>query len=226
MEGQVRKAGGKSLVFSEETIRASEERKKEREEREAAAQRAARNEQAIDLLISSGVGDRHMNKRLDDLVMPDWVAALNRAEKVIKRNCTLALLSPTRGNGKTQMAVELIRACCQSLEPALYVRAVQIFMAAKETFDGPGRESLVLAHYASPHLLVIDELQGRLNTDYENLMLTTLIDLRYVDMKPTVLVANLDEKEFRTHVGPSITDRIIEGGGCIEFDWPSFREAQ
>jgi DNA replication protein DnaC len=72
-------------------------------------------------------------------------------------------------------------------------------------------------------LLVIDELQERGESDFENHKQTHIVDARYSRELPTILIANYTREEFAASVSPSILDRIRENGIGVFFDWPSFR---
>jgi DNA replication protein DnaC len=130
-----------------------------------------------------------------------------------------------RGTGKTQLAVEVIRSQCNDLESALYTRAIEMFIAVRECYrkDASAKESDVINRYVRPHLLVIDEAHERGHTDAENRILTLIIDRRYGDRKPTILIANSKPDAFREQIGESIFDRLVETGGIKVCDWPSFR---
>jgi len=52
-----------------------------------------------------------------------------------------------------------------------------------------------------------------------------VVDLRYGDMKPTILIANTSVDNLAGVVGESVLDRCNELGGVLVFDWSSFRHA-
>jgi len=55
-------------------------------------------------------------------------------------------------------------------------------------------------------------------------MLTALIDYRYSQMRDTVIISNLKREAFTASMGASVVSRMIEAGGIIECNWPSFRK--
>jgi len=82
----------------------------------------------------------------------------------------------------------------------------------------------LLAYFADAVLLVIDEVQERGETEFENQKLTAIIDARYRQQRPTLMIGNYKNKaEFAASISPSIVSRIQECGGAIHCDWPSFR---
>ena len=80
--------------------------------------------------------------------------------------------------------------------------------------------------FIHPQLLVIDEAQERGESDWESRMLTHVVDKRYFLQRDTLLISNLKLDEFKASIGTSICSRLIETGGAILADWPSFRGPQ
>ena len=139
---------------------------------------------------------------------------------------TLLALVGTRGEGKTQIAVELIRATCRDGRTAKYARVAEYFMDIKATFGKDGdrlTEREVVNLYCRPRLLVLDEAHEKAGSEWAGSLLNLLIDRRYADRKDTILVANLKRDDFVTAIGPSIASRMNETGGIIECAWGSFR---
>jgi DNA replication protein DnaC len=135
-----------------------------------------------------------------------------------------------RGTGKTQIGVEAIRETCKRIaKPCLYTRAADVFIAVRECYrkDATRRESEVIRDYTLPHLVVFDELHERSESDAENRLLTLILDKRYAECKPTILIGNLlpgeGKDSLRHNIGESIFDRMVETGGFIECNWQSFR---
>lgn len=131
----------------------------------------------------------------------------------------------TRGNGKTQMAVEAMKHATQLGMSARYVAATEFFAAIKATYrkDWSETEIQVIERFRKPRLLVIDEIGKRGDTDWENNLLFLLLDKRYADMTDTIVLANLEADKMAESLGPSLSDRLGETGGLIECTWPSRR---
>lgn len=92
----------------------------------------------------------------------------------------------------------------------------------RQCFTRPTERETV-GKYATIPLLVIDEMQVRSETGWENSMLTSILDQRYMYLKHTIMIANLEHDAFIKHVGASVYDRIVETGGVISCTWESFR---
>ena len=166
----------------------------------------------------------------------DWHAAFAEARPIVAAGGILVLVGE-RGPGKTQMAAELARggdwpadrgvgpSLSSRKKTALYRRAMDIFLdlahARKDHVRSSEKE--VLAALAECGLLVIDEFQERGETEAENRKVKNLVDKRYADRLPTIIIANMTVRQLFESLGSSVIDRGREKGKSIEFTWPSFR---
>lgn len=186
------------------------------------------SERAMDLTIhgqldAARVPVRHRRRDPSMLRHADWVAKRDQVVGLAGSGYLVGLIG-NRGTGKTQLAVEAMVQAIGLKRPCLYAKAMSFFLDIKATFKSESRsESDVIAEYVTPRLLVIDELQVRGETEFEDRMLIHMVDCRYDAMVDTILIANLKPDEFSEAVGLSIHDRIREAGGLIKCGWPSFR---
>lgn len=141
------------------------------------------------------------------------------------------LLTGDRGRGKTHLATLI---GCEWLAWGLgwprYWRAADLFADQRRWFDRKVNEwgSAIpepLGQARECDLLVLDEVQERVGSDYEQAELVRLLDTRYAEIRPTVLITNRTPKEAITTIGPSAFDRLKEGGGIVECNWPNMRDA-
>ena len=171
--------------------------------------------------VRSGCPKRH--RRELELTGTEWLEKRDRIIGQLGEGFLIALLGK-RGPGKTQLAQQAILEMCNKGHQPMYIRAMSIFLTLRGTYGGTKDEITVIGVFATPTLLVIDEMQERGETPWENRMLNHLLDIRYGDMKDTLLIANLTPDAFAESMGPSITERLRETGGIIECDWESFRK--
>ena len=93
-----------------------------------------------------------------------------------------------------------------------------------KSFSSDVTESQVIADFAGYDLLIIDEVGVQTGTDAESKALFDVFNERYQNLKPTVLISNLDAEGFVQAVGRRIADRVKEDGGeILSFDWESHR---
>lgn len=137
----------------------------------------------------------------------------------------LIAITGVQGTGKTQFGAALIVTACRSGERARYACAMDFFIALKESFDDGAKasERQVLAAFIKPKLLVLDEMDERSESAWENRLLFHMLNQRYNSMLDTLIISRRPREEFIASLGASIQSRIQETGGIITFNWPSFR---
>jgi DNA replication protein DnaC len=188
--------------------------------------------------------DREARKELADAGFPSlhrerkelngvkWKARFSTAWEYIsnRRGAIVALVGP-RGTGKTQMATELARRFIPIWiakgfqRQARYCRVMDFFMAIKESYgEKGGTESDAFFPFIQPRLLVLDEVQVRNGTGWEDNALTYLLDRRYGEQRSTILISNLSVDSFVSSIGDSILSRMDESGAVIVCNWESFRQ--
>ena len=186
-----------------------------------------------------GFPDRHGLKL--ELRGESWIYAYSKALGIIESG-GIAILYGNRGTGKTQIACEIAKHgkfpnsekpkrewAMQShpeYRPALYVKAMEIFIDLKNGYGRPKEpsEKDIIDKLSSAAFLVIDEAHVRGETKYEDDKLTHIMDKRYDAMLPTMLITNVTRQEFAAQLSPSIISRIRETGGGIECNWASYRK--
>jgi len=146
----------------------------------------------------------------------------------------IVILHGGKGCGKTFMAYDIGRYgrfpqmaySDRSPRPVIYKTAMRIFLEIRNTFRRGSEvsELELMDEFADAALLIIDEIQERGETLFEDQKLTAIIDARYQHRRPTLIIGNYETAEdFASSVSPSILSRMQEGGGAIHCDWPSFR---
>lgn len=160
----------------------------------------------------------------------EWGGCFLKAYLSVGNGGSLIIIGK-RGCGKTRMAAEISRAgkfpndIGGGAKTSVYRRISEILIELKDSFrskNGEG-EGRVIKYLSSAGLLVIDEFQERGETDWENRMITTIIDRRYADSLPTILIANLEVEEIEQKISDSVISRINESGGVIVCRCESFR---
>lgn len=176
-----------------------------------------------DLREKAGIPPRHR------IEIPDGATGWHekRAALVSKLgNGFLVALTGVQGTGKTQCGSALIYAATAKRMSCKYAVAMDFFIALKSTFDDGARQSeaQAIASFVKPKLLVLDEMDERSESAWENRLLFHMINARYNNLVDTLLISRKPEAEFLQSLGDSVTSRIQETGGSIICDWKSFRE--
>lgn len=139
--------------------------------------------------------------------------------------CLMLLGKP--GTGKTHLgaaiANDLIR---HTSAMAVYRTVGGVLQYIKGSYDRDSEytEAEAFKGLISPHLLVLDEVGATKPTEFELATLFAIINGRYEEKLPTVVISNLPPKELPGAIGDRCVDRLREGGGIVVgFDWESAR---
>lgn len=198
-----------------------EEIERVREERRTRALAVAQR-----LWEASGTPARYLDADLDamgDDTPPEQIKVIARLKSLREDPSILGLIG-TRGTGKTAMGIGTIRDYCRHGKQAKYLRAMDLFRAIRSTFGGKNQsEAEIVAKYTRPDLIVIDEIQVRSESEWENNVLIDLIDARYAAMKSTIVIGNLAPDALVKNLGESISSRLQEAGGIVVCKWASYR---
>lgn len=153
---------------------------------------------------------------------PAWMGYFGKVMQKCDAGGIVALIGP-RGTGKTRLAAESMRNLAP--EKGIYTTAMGLFLRIRASFGKAAKEpeADIVAEMAATPLLILDEVQERGNTAWEDRLLTHILDCRYGAMAPTVIIANLTEAALVECLGDSIISRLTETGGILEINGPSHR---
>jgi DNA replication protein DnaC len=134
------------------------------------------------------------------------------------------ILSGLPGTGKSHLAGAVLQAILPA-HVGVYVTLMDLIRTLRDTWrrDSEVTETQMLARLQAIPLLVIDEIGVQYGTDGERAILFDVLDRRYRELRPSILMTNLGKEEFRTAIGDRVFDRLTEVARWVSFDWPSFR---
>lgn len=129
------------------------------------------------------------------------------------------------GAGKTHLAVGIAHEVMHQGYTALFASVMGAVRSIKETY---GRreltESQAIARLVEPDLLILDEVGVQFSSDTERLYLFEILNGRYENMRPTIVISNLDMAGIKECLGQRVYDRLREGDGrAVSFVWESYR---
>jgi len=182
-----------------------------------------------ELYSMAGVPKRHKDFRPDHHNKDEqWRWNYDKLKNLLT-NRGIAGVFGKRGAGKTQACASVIGFCCLNLgKSAKYVKAFDLFLSIRNGNNPSSNttEKQEVEKYCKPFLLVIDAFEVRGDTAFENRTMDHIIDRRYDEQRPTILISNEDKSSFSASLGISTLDRLKEGGGLIEFTKTSFRGSE
>ena len=180
---------------------------------------------AKEKLRKAGVSKRHIGFVPMDSKSEQWTAEYSKCKERVDDGGIIGILG-SRGCGKTQMGSSAIgHILFNGEKSAMYTKAFDVFLSIR---NGNSKNSMTtekeeVEKFIEPHLLVIDAFEVRGDTEFENRSLNHIIDRRYDECRPTIIISNDSVDTFISSVGASILDRMKQGGGIISLTESSFR---
>lgn len=151
-------------------------------------------------------------------------------EFIVKQPRTWAVLvlAGKMGTGKTLMACEFAESLIKKLSMSVrYVTAQGIIGEIQATYGQEGKnEETEIARFAQYDLLIVDEADAKRSTDNANALINEVINRRYAENKPIVVITNQSLEGLAPFVGDRVVDRLHENAFVCSFNWASARRAQ
>lgn len=119
------------------------------------------------------------------------------------------------GTGKTHMAAALIEMAIYNGLSSNYIKFYKL-TDLKINFPRDYGKTV------NAEFLVIDEY-GRSESDFKSDLLFEIIDARYDNLLPTVIISNLTTTEFKKKISDAIYSRLKENCVAKEYTWQDYR---
>ena len=136
------------------------------------------------------------------------------------------VLAGKPGTGKTHLAAAAMLTLLDAGVWVQYTACMGLIRMVRETWgkDSERTERSVIRLLGEQiDLLVIDEVGVQYGTESEQHILFEVLDRRYAEMRPTILITNQDKVNFKALIGERISDRLTQTHDWIAFNWASYR---
>ncbi len=208
----------------------------EREAAEARAEDEAEAQRARDrwdeMLRASGIPER-----LKGCSFASYHAATNGQKKALEvardyvrdfpkhaKSGESLIFMGKPGPGKGHLAAAIMNDLMPECLP-IYTTCLDMIRSVRDTWrkDSKYSETQILQEYESASLLVIDEIGVQYGTDGEQTVIFDVLDRRYRQMRPTILITNQDIAGLTQFIGERTYDRLKQTAQAVVFDWASYR---
>jgi DNA replication protein DnaC len=213
----------------------AQEAKAEEDRAKAQARLKTRRQRHIERLLADSEIPRRFKQRTFDnynAVTPEQDGILKRCRafaenfpRAVELGASFVFFGPP-GTGKTHLACAIGNHVMQTLgNTVLFVTVFDLIQRVKATYGASDKtEREVMQAFTSHDLLILDEVGVQFGTEYEKVIITDLINRRYAEMRPTIILSNLDQEGLEAYLGARVVDRMYEGGGgMLAFNWGSYR---
>ena len=139
---------------------------------------------------------------------------------------TCLIFAGSAGTGKTHLACAIANAILAKGSSALFTTVSDALRSIKRAYDKDAgvTEADAIGELVAPSLLILDEVGMDYGTDHSKTLIFDMLNKRYENIRPTIILTNLDAAALRDYFGDRIVDRLREGGGkLVSFTWSSHR---
>lgn len=183
-------------------------------------------------LEKASIPTRFTTRTLDNFKAetPDQIKALTISREfatgweAIRRKGSWLVFSGKPGTGKSHLAIAILQAIMPQWV-GRYMTCMELIQTLRATWrkDSEISETDLLDSLTYIPLLVLDEIGVQYGTESEQHHLFDVLDRRYREMQPTILLTNQNKDGFRQFVGDRVYDRMTEVARWVPFDWDSHR---
>ena len=212
-------------------IRDAEAKKQIERDRQAELERQQRR--WIAKIGKAAIPDRFKDRTLDSYIAKTsgQQTALafckeyaNNFDEVLKTGRS-AIFCGRVGTGKTHLAIGIALSIMQQQRSPVFVTVQRLIRRVKDSWHTKEETaSEVIEAFASPDLLILDEIGVQFGSEFEKQILFDVLNERYEKLKPSILLSNIPKEQLGEYLGERVADRLRENGGkMIPFDWDSHR---
>lgn len=223
---------GDKFMRTEVCPACAKERSDEQEEKDRQRDEYAKRMRIHDMKKKCGISPRNFDVNFDSFACetPEQIAAKQKAEQfadeVIGGGSGCLIMVGNVGAGKTMLSTAIADKVINAGKRCAVIKVGELIRDIKDSWrrDSEQSESDIIDYHSKVSLLILDEVGVQYGSDTEKMMIFEIIDGRYQNVKPTVLVSNLDVEGVKQCIGERVYDRLRDDGGkVIAFTWPSMR---
>ena len=192
-----------------------------------------KNRKKQEIIAKSGIPVRFANRTFDTFLVSNQgqqraLDAVTRYAESLPNDGQCLIMCGSFGVGKTHLAVALMQHAAENGVSSIYTTTYHMIRRIRETWKNNAAETerAAICAFTSPDVLVLDEVGVQNNTESERLVIFDIMNSRYDNRKPTVLLSNYHPDKMREFLGERVSDRLREDNVIVmHLKWESYREA-
>ena len=151
------------------------------------------------------------------------------AREVLAGSGETLILTGKKGTGKTHLAAAIGVQIQEQLGGVIFTTTNDMLTRIRHGMKDD-TEWNAMKPFRDARLLILDEVGQNIDSQAARRWMFDILNHRYAEMLPTVLISNLPLKSSEPNVpgldqvlGPYLIDRLKEGYQAVAFDWESYR---
>jgi DNA replication protein DnaC len=135
------------------------------------------------------------------------------------------ILTGITGTGKTLAVSEFAESWVRKLSKSCrYITANGMIKEIQASYGAEGKsEEGEILRFVQYDLLILDEIDAKADKENANLLLTEVINRRYNENKPVIVISNQAFELLGQFVGDRVHSRLHENAFIVACTWPDFR---
>ena len=149
----------------------------------------------------------------------------------VRQRGTCLLLAGGPGTGKTHLACAILADVIRAGHTGLFMSVSAALRMIRDAYSPRAQrsesEAFAPAHRTRTCWSSTRWAWRSATRTTRRAMLFDVLDTRYAEMRPTILIGNLTAAEMEAYLGERIMDRLLElGSATVPFTWPSHRRGK
>ncbi|WP_100551059.1 AFG1/ZapE family ATPase [Caedibacter taeniospiralis] len=129
------------------------------------------------------------------------------------------------GTGKTHLASSIAnQVMAKHYAHVRYTTFMMMTFAMRDAQNLHPSLTGVINQFTKPELLIIDEIGVKGSTEYEFNLLNGILDTRYAELLPTILITNANWNQLVSMIGYRAISRFTETGKSLKFGNGDYRK--
>ncbi len=188
-------------------------------------------QRAADTLATAAIPRKYIGQRFTATTEPQRAVLrtvqLFRNLIVAQPTWAALIMIGITGTGKTLLACQLAQSLMAKASLSTrYITAAGMISEIQATYGREGKsEEGEIMRFAQYDVLILDEIDAIRVKENSSLLLTEIINRRYNENKPVIVISNQPFDNLAKFVGERVHSRLHENAFICDFNWDDFRRS-